>query len=113
MADAGKWEPAHRIASHTMSEADVTALFTQHAKRLASEELLGQAERVFLMIGQADLAITMYKRAKNYDAMVRLVAQFRRDLLQKTHAHLARQLEKESDFVRAERHFIEAKYVSG
>lgn len=54
-----------------------------------------------------DEAIGMYKQAKQYDAMVRLVAQYRRNLLQSTHDLLAKQLEAEGDLRAAERHYVE------
>ncbi|KAA0161786.1 hypothetical protein FNF31_03572 [Cafeteria roenbergensis] len=106
--EAGRWEPALSIANSSMGEDDVQALFTREGKRLAGEGKLRQAERVLLMVGQHSLAITMYKRAKQYDAMIRLVAKFHRDLLAQTHSHIAKALVKEGDHARAERHFVEA-----
>jgi intraflagellar transport protein 172 len=105
--EAGRWDAALRLANASMSEEDVVALFTREGKRLAGEGQLRQAERVLVMVGQHDLAITMYKRSKEYDAMVRLVAQFHKDLLAQTHQHIAKQLEKEGDHARAERHYVD------
>lgn len=104
---AGRWEPALHIANASMPEEDVKELFTREGKRLAGENKLRQAEKVLVMVGQQGLAITMYKRAKQYDAMIRLVARFHHELLGQTHSHIAKQLQKEGDFARAERHFIE------
>lgn len=39
---------------------------------------------------EPDLAISMYKRAKRYEPMVRLVATYHPDLLTDTHLHLAK-----------------------
>ncbi len=36
------------------------------------------------------MAITMYKKLKMYNDMIRLVRQFHKDLLQDTHLHLAK-----------------------
>jgi len=62
---------------------------------------------VLLQVDLVDEAIGMYKQAKQYDSMVRLVAQYRRQLLQSTHEHLAKQLEGEGDLRAAERHYVE------
>lgn len=50
----------------------------------------------------------MYKKAKRYDDMVRLVAKHRKDLLKETHLHLAESLLQENNLKRAEHHYIEA-----
>jgi len=38
-----------------------------------------------LSANEPDLAINMYKKAKQYDNMIRLVTKFRKDLLKDTH----------------------------
>lgn len=55
-----------------------------------------------------DLAIAMYKKAKRFDAMVRLVAKHRPDVLKETHQYLAQQLEMEGSLKEAEHHYAEA-----
>ena len=57
---------------------------------------------------QMDLAITMYKKAKRFDAMVRLVAKHRPDVLKETHQYLAQQLEMDGNLKEAEQHYAEA-----
>ena len=79
---------------------------------------------------EPDLAISMYKRAKRYEPMVRLVATYHPDLLTDTHLHLAKvisfmvvsdimgiiayisiglwqELESEAQYRQAEHHFVE------
>lgn len=46
--------------------------------------------RLFTTVDEPDLAITMYKKNKMYDDMIRLVAVYHKDLLQETHIHLAK-----------------------
>lgn len=50
----------------------------------------------------------MYKKAKRYDAMVRLVGKHRPDVLKETHQYLAQQLEMEGSLKEAENHYAEA-----
>lgn len=49
----------------------------------------------------------MYKKAKKYDDMIRLVAKFRRDFLKDTHLHLGQLLQQEGNMKQAEVHFVE------
>ncbi len=46
--------------------------------------------RLYITVDEPDLAITMYKKLKMYNDMIRLVKQFHKDLLQDTHQHLAK-----------------------
>ena len=66
-----------------------------------------EAEKMYLTVNEHDLAINMYKKAKQYDQMIRLVALHRKDLLGDTHFHLAQQLENDGHYKDAERHYIE------
>lgn len=63
---------------------------------------------MYLTANEPDLAINMYKKAKQYDNMIRLVMKFRKDLLKDTHQHLAQQLEMEGNLKQAEHHYIES-----
>jgi intraflagellar transport protein 172 len=62
---------------------------------------------MYLSAHEPDLAINMYKKAKMYDHMIRLVMKFRVDLLKDTHHHLAQQLEMENNLKQAEHHYVE------
>lgn len=64
-------------------------LYVQEARKFESEGLFKDAERMYLQANEPDLAINMYKKAKQYDNMIRLVTKFRKDLLKDTHQHLA------------------------
>ena len=43
-----------------------------------------------MTVNEPDMAITMYKKLKMYNDMIRLVKQYHQDLLQDTHLHLAK-----------------------
>lgn len=58
------------------------------------------------MAGEPDKAITMYKKIKQYDNMIRLVSQYRVEYLKKTHKMIATYLEADKNFKQAESHFI-------
>jgi intraflagellar transport protein 172 len=44
---------------------------------------------MYISANEPDLAINMYKKAKMFDQMIRLVMKYRSDLLKETHHHLA------------------------
>lgn len=46
--------------------------------------------RLFSTVKQPDLAITMYKKNRMFDDVIRLVAKHHPDLLTETHLHLAK-----------------------
>uniref|UniRef100_A0A8C9QX79 Intraflagellar transport protein 172 homolog n=1 Tax=Scleropages formosus TaxID=113540 RepID=A0A8C9QX79_SCLFO len=106
---AGLWEQAHKLAVKCMSREDVTALYVSRAQELEKDGKFKEAERLFAAVEEPDLAITMYKKNKLYDDMIRLVAKHHADLLTDTHLHLAKELEAESRFQEAEHHYIEGQ----
>ena len=48
------------------------------------------ARRLFSTVKQPDLAITMYKKNRMFDDVIRMVAKHHPDLLTETHLHLAK-----------------------
>ncbi|XP_051954406.1 intraflagellar transport protein 172 homolog [Xyrauchen texanus] len=106
---AGRWEQAHKLAVKCMTQEDVSALYISRAQEFEIEGKYKEAERLFTTVDEPDLAITMYKKIKMYDDMIRLVAIHHKDLLQETHIHLAKELEAESRFQEAEYHYLEGQ----
>lgn len=87
---ADLWEEAYRLAVDCMAHEDLKQLYTGRAKLLEEDSKWKEAERLYLIMEEPDLAISMYKRAKRYEPMVRLVATYHPDLLTDTHLHLAK-----------------------
>ena len=105
---ANNWDRAHRLATTYMSKQQVSALYISHARDMDTLGKYKQAEKLYMTVGEPDLAINMYKNHKKYDDMIRLVAAHHKDLLTETHVFLARSLEAEANLRQAEHHFIEA-----
>jgi intraflagellar transport protein 172 len=80
-----------------MSEEAVGTMYIKQAQRLEREGDFKLAERLYVIIDEPDLAINMYKKARQYDNMVRLVKSNRPDLLKETYLHLAQQQEMEGN----------------
>ncbi|XP_035472779.2 intraflagellar transport protein 172 homolog [Scophthalmus maximus] len=106
---AGRWEEAHKLAVECMTEEEVMALYISRAQELEGDGKFKEAERLFATVKQPDLAITMYKKNRMFDDVIRMVAKHHPDLLSETHLHLAKELEAESRFSEAEYHFMEAE----
>ncbi|CAL1585627.1 unnamed protein product [Knipowitschia caucasica] len=105
---AGRWEDAHKLAVKCMNEEEVRALYASRAQEMETEGKFKEAERLYSAVKQPDMAISMYKKNRMFDDVIRLVAKNHPDLLSETHLHLAKELELESRFSEAEHHFMEA-----
>ena len=87
---AHRWEEAYHLAVGCMPKDEIHQLYVTRAQELEGGGKLKEAERLYVVVEEPDLAISMYKKAKQYEPMVRLVAQFHEDLLTDTHLHLAK-----------------------
>ena len=105
---ANKWEAAHRVAVRFMSENEASMLYINQAQEHERKGMFGDAERLYLTVNEPDLAINMYKKARKFDQMLRLVSQYRKELLKDTNLHLAQQLEMEGALREAETYYCEA-----
>lgn len=87
---ADRWEEAYVHARNCMSQEEIRGMYLGHAQELEEAGKLREAEKLYVVVEEADLAISMYKKAKQYDAMTRLMAVYHKDLLEDTHIHLAK-----------------------
>lgn len=106
---AGLWDKAHKIAVTYMPEGEVQSLYVNQAQLMESQGQFKEAERLYLTVNEPDLAISMYKKNRQYDDMIRLVSSTRKELLTDTHIHLASQFQSEGNLKMAEKHYIQAK----
>ncbi|XP_050807060.1 intraflagellar transport protein 172 homolog isoform X1 [Gopherus flavomarginatus] len=106
---AGLWEQAHKLATKCMRQEDVSMLYITQAQEMEKQGKYKEAERLYITVEEPDLAITMYKKCKMYDEMIRLVAKYHKDLLSDTHLHLGKELATEGRLQEAEYHYLEAK----
>ena len=105
---ANLWDKAHTIASSYMESGEVSLLYISQAQKMETEGKLVDAEKLYLTVGEPDLAINMYKKQHKYGAMVQLVEAHRPELLKETHQYLAQHLESEGNLRDAEHHYCEA-----
>lgn len=81
-------------------------MYLAQAQALESSGKLKEAEKLFVSISNPDLAISMYKKQKQYDNMIRLVEKYHPELVTITHKHLAQELEAGKQYKLAEQHYI-------
>lgn len=103
-----QWEKAHQLASQYLDSSEVNAMYIKQAQELEADLKFRDAEKLYLSVGEPDLAIAMYKRNDHYDNMVRLVQRFHPDLLETTHIHLGQKLEQQQKYKMAETHYLAA-----
>ena len=77
----GNWEIANKLASAYMSEGEIGLMYINHAQNMENLGRFKDAEKLYLAVKEADLAIAMYKKHKRYDDMVRVVKDQRPELL--------------------------------
>ena len=83
-------------------------MYITQAQQLEEQGRFKEAEKLYISVQEPDLAISMYKKQRQYDHMTRLVQTYHPDLLQSTHMHLAKELDQEGNQRAAEKHYIEA-----
>lgn len=78
------------------------------AQKMEAAGKLRDAEKLYLQVQEVDLAISMHKKHKRFDDMIRLVSAHRQELLKETHMFLAQQLELDTQYQEAEAHYYAA-----
>jgi intraflagellar transport protein 172 len=91
-----------------MNKDEVTKLYSNQAKELEAKGRYKEAEKLYITINDNAAAILMYKRTKNYDALIRLVRQYYPDKLKETEITIAKELEQEKRYKEAEMHYVQA-----
>ena len=61
---AERWEEAYKVAASCMPQGEVKELYVSRARELEGLGKLREAERLYAVMGDSDLAISMYKRHK-------------------------------------------------
>ena len=84
------WRVAVQLATKYMKAEELNRMYRKQAEALEAEGKLKEAERLYLMINEAELAINMYKKNKMYADVVRLVRTHKPDELEATNLAFAR-----------------------
>lgn len=105
---AGQLERAQQLAGAHLTKQEMGTLCMKAAHRLEGAAKLRDAERLYLLVHEPDLAINMYKKARRFEDMVRLVGSHRQELLHETFLHLGQQLEADGSHRQAEEYYARA-----
>lgn len=91
-----------------MNKDELTRTYSSQAKELESKGRYKEAEKLYVTINDNTAAILMYKRVKNYEALIRLVRQFYPDKLKDTQITIAKELEQDKRYKDAEIYYVES-----
>ncbi|KAJ2944293.1 hypothetical protein O0L34_g18279 [Tuta absoluta] len=105
---AGRVADGLRLAAAQLTEEETRDIYIPLAQQLRQEGQLRKAEQIYIGLGEADEAISMYKEATQYEAMLRLVAAHRSSLLEATRRHVAQALHASGDLRAAENYYVQA-----
>lgn len=87
---ADQWEQAYHHAQTCMSQEEIKVLYMGKAKELEGCNKIHEAEQLYVLVQEYGKAITMYRKAKQYDAVIRLVSLYHHDVLDNTYVMLAK-----------------------
>ncbi|RKP02229.1 hypothetical protein CXG81DRAFT_25089 [Caulochytrium protostelioides] len=106
----GHWERAWTLANRALDPQRARGIFLPKAEQHARAGDFAQAETIYLLMNEPDLAITMHKQARNFPAMLALVQQYHPTLVKDTLVFLG-DMEANgggNDVAAAERFYLEA-----
>lgn len=63
----GEWERAHQLASKYMGADKVAVMYVNQAQVLEGQGKFKEAEKLYISVHEPDLAITMYKKQRQFD----------------------------------------------
>jgi intraflagellar transport protein 172 len=106
---AGLWEKAHAIAQSYMSETEVHTAYVKQAKLMESQGKFKEAERLYLQVEEADEVIAMYRKNRQFEAMMTVVVAHRPAAANEAWLELGHMFETEGNFKLAEQHYLRAK----
>ena len=109
--NSGKWDKVEQIAKKYLKDEESNKTLLQEAMKFEKMGRPKDAEKLYIMGGEPDRAITMYKNLKyknlkQYDNMIRLVSIHRKEFLKKTHKMIASYLENDKNYRLAEEHYL-------
>lgn len=104
-----QFEAAHKVGKQRLKGSEMTDLYVQLAEELEQEGKLHEAEQLYVVVGEYDLAIHLYKKKEEFEQMLRLVSKHRKELLMETYKHIAEQYESKGNLKKAEQYYVDAK----
>jgi len=104
--NSGKWDKAESIIKKYLKDEESSKIILNEAMEFEKNGKYNEAEKLYILAGEHDIAISMYKSIKQYDNMIRLVSKYRPDYLKSTHQMVATLLEQDKNLKGAEKHYI-------
>ena len=105
---ANKWEKALQVARDNLSDNEIQQLYIKQARKFEEDKQYKEAERLFLTVDSVEHAINMYKKAGQWDNLLRLVSKYRQDKKKNVQIRIAKKLQSEGKYRQAEQHLVDA-----
>eukprot|EP00672_Neobodo_designis_P025471 CAMPEP_0174835280 /NCGR_PEP_ID=MMETSP1114-20130205/5324_1 /TAXON_ID=312471 /ORGANISM="Neobodo designis, Strain CCAP 1951/1" /LENGTH=1775 /DNA_ID=CAMNT_0016069225 /DNA_START=364 /DNA_END=5691 /DNA_ORIENTATION=+ len=106
----GMTDHMYRVAQRFLSQEEMLKLFVAQAKQLEAKGDYHGAEQIYIKVNEPDKAIVMYKKARDWANMIRVVQAFHpENIVNKTRLNIAGNLEKEKNYKQAEQYFVAGK----
>ncbi|MCP9265076.1 Intraflagellar transport protein osm-1 [Dirofilaria immitis] len=102
---AARWTDSYRLATEFMGD-ESSEMYGELAQSMEEKGRLKDAEQLYIAIGQANKAITMYKKIGRIDDMMRLMEKYDVDDVKDAHLQVAADLEEKGDLRAAEEHYL-------
>ncbi|KAL3991031.1 WD domain G-beta repeat family protein [Acanthocheilonema viteae] len=102
---AARWADSYRLATEFMRD-ESDRMYGELAQTMEDNGRLKDAEQLYIVIGQANKAIAMYKKTGRIDDMMRLMEKYHVDDVKDAHLQIAADLEEKGDLRAAEEHYL-------
>eukprot|EP00698_Gefionella_okellyi_P025059 TRINITY_DN9055_c0_g1_i1.p1 TRINITY_DN9055_c0_g1~~TRINITY_DN9055_c0_g1_i1.p1 ORF type:complete len:1722 (-),score=456.28 TRINITY_DN9055_c0_g1_i1:33-5198(-) len=103
---AGRLEAAKALCVKHLGDGAVKTMFVREAERAEAAGSYRDAEKLLIAADLADTAISMYKKSRRFDDMLRLVGQYHRDLLANQHQLVAKAMQDDGEYKQAEGYYV-------
>lgn len=106
----GKWDKAESLSKKFLQDDSHKDEICKEAENFEKIGKYKEAEKLYLIANEPKIAIAMYKDAKQYDNMIRLVSKYSEENLKEAYIMIANLIKNEPNpnLKLAENHFIQA-----
>lgn len=102
-----KLKQALSFGRENFQEQELNEKFLSYAKTYENQKDYSFAEKIYIEIKMPEHAIKMYKGLQQWDKMLKLFSLYRPENIKSAHLLIAKKLQEEENFAKAEKHYIE------
>ena len=88
---------AQRFANSNFEKEEKNEIFLNFAEDFFTNQQFNKAEQIYIIMGEPERAIKMYKKIENWDKMLELFAKNRPDSLKNAHILIGKKQEEKEN----------------